>query len=1463
MSSRSFGSRKFYTLPEDYPHSDSEVVKTKSTKCEDSEKLIRYIEENVIGRETTFSGPFGRRRVVYCDYTASGRSLHFIEDYIRQEVLPTYGNTHTTTSSTSAQTTLFRHEARDIFRNATNASEHDAVIFAGSGCTGAIHKLIQALDLPSLFQNAAASGCADPNLPAVVVFVGPWEHHSNLLPWRELGAKIVRIAESKEGHLDLDNLEQQLQAHHGLGRCLIGCFSAASNVTGVVADDVATTILLHQYGALAFWDYAAAAPYVKLDMNPVIPGVEERSVYKDAMFFSVHKFIGGVQTPGVLIAKKSLFKNSVPNGCGGGSVFFVSRDSHRYLKDTELREEGGTGAVVESIRAGLVMQLKESVTSKVIMSHEERITRMFLAHIRTIPELHLLGPTYTDNNSLSRSACGSPSPCLSPARGRPASPSPFVRSSTPRHLPIFSFVVRHPRGIFLHHNFICAVLNDVFGVQARGGCACAGPYAQDLLGIDEKLAAEYEAVLLEDSRLDRTHLRRHEESSNFEMLRPGFTRISLPYFMSEEEVAFILEALKMVATEGWKLLPQYTLRPETGEWRHHSNMVFKDRKWLSSIRYTDGKMTLGDQKGSSSMSSLPQDYADCLQTARGIFNKARKMAQRFPLADQSVMFDEKTERLRWFMLPSEAQDLLLANSQKVKTEVPFDPAGYVGSRGSSGSCEDAPVPSPSPPNNYHINGWTHDGPSYSPPNVQQHPHHSRPTFAVGATVDPSNFSPPIQCSGHSPLASWGRCYSLNSMVSGSVGPSALPPLSPSSREASPLGLNHRHRHCSCRSQPEFRSMDIASMARLNARRSITADDTDGDQSPGNSLILLHQEGNPDPSTSRASPIARVAGQQYTNVRLGSGVITHSMGEVNSSEGDIQAYVKEMTKELATEIKSEIREVISQVEDVLSEGNDADLSLSNANTSAHQQSQTLGQSPAHSMNPEMVAEYLMEVSRELASEVKSEIREVVSVVDGIMSESPQDDSNGELGKGVTSPVHIPSLAMEEDDNIASSDESENTVIPKSKSIKKQDSNSSSSHREGAMQSVDVSPTDIPRDISPEEKKTSPVEAVRSKAISRESKGAMSISSQDSGINLALPDILMDSSVNPLLGIDAEGKDTSLMACKRASCSRDQNEKEPDSKEEAQMHSVSIARWHCPPKNIWKPAVEAIQEFEMIRNGDHVLVCLSGGKDSLTLLHTLHQYQYHARAKGINFVLGAATVDPGSTAYDPRPLIPYLKYLGVPYFYEEQKIIEKASTLPEGTSVCSFCSRMKRGRLYASARREGYNVLALGQHLDDLVESFLMSIFHNGRLRTMKANYRVRERDLRVIRPFVYVREKTIRQFAEGKRLPIIPENCPMCFEAPKERHRTKQLLAQQEILFPRLFWSLRSALHPLMSVRRTGVESRLFSSIVRQVQSGGEESSSTSDSSDREEDETGQEEEEEEEVELGEGGKEVGSETVAS
>ncbi|KAI5702852.1 hypothetical protein M8J75_004858 [Diaphorina citri] len=1295
----SFGNRKFYALPEEYAVRSSKFKSV--SKKEDVTKLIKYIDDSVIGKNTSFTGPYGRRKVVYCDYTASARSLQFIEDYVLKEVLPAYGNTHTTTTLTSLQSTLFRHEARDIIRNAVHASEDDAVIFVGSGATGAVHKLIHGL------------GFTSSNPP--IVFAGPFEHHSNLLPWKEISAKIIRIQETKEGFLDLVDLENQLQLHRNLqpDSQLIGVFSASSNITGVLADDIATTLLLHQYGALAFWDYATAAPYVPLDMNPFLPTVDEKSVYKDAMFFSGHKFVGGIQTPGVLIAKKRLFKNSVPHGCGGGSVFFVSRESHRYLKDIEMREEGGTGAIVESIRLGLAMQLKMYVGVNNIMTREEKITKQMLSFVRNIPELILLG-----NNSI-----------------------------TTKRLPVFSFVVKHPRGLFLHHNFVCAVLNDVFGIQARGGCACAGPYAQDLLGIDEELAAEYEAILLEDSRLDRHHLRRHAESSQYEMLRPGFTRISLPYFMSEAEVGFVMEAVKMAATEAWKLLPQYVVNPETGEWRHTTNTIFRDRKWLGNIRYVDGKMSVNERKVSGH-NPCPHDYNDILHTARNIFNKARKeyiqqssqgnvplyviihvlmitmifytplgiystklarnifnkarkIAVRHPLADQCSMFNEQSDKLRWFMLPSEAQDLLLGQTTNVRQAVPFAPADY---------CERTNTP-------LAVNVTTN---CVSPDTSSAFSrHNSLSALDIKIKNDKLNRnrsespSPTTTTNGFnlaasrkagvlSPVSPYyrERCYSLGS------NPETPPPR----LKNSPYFA--RQRQCSCSSQTDLNSIDS---------------DRDVCDSP------------------------------------------------SSTSDNICAYVEEVTKELATEIKSEIREVIAKLEKRYSlesrfiksnslprnnsvpmiimnnyECYDSNKSIDSVGVNSFKGFETppLQPSPLNeTAMSEHVAEYLAELTTEMVTEMKSEFREMVNAVDEIICPGSNNTTLSDENK---------------DDNAKTGGEA---LL---ESIKEGDIDNDSSDSFDTRRGT--------------------------------------FCSQDSGVY-----VTTDHKDEPLLQSHAPKPKVCLLKNGPGS--------NRGAKSRVESPGVSTAsppvlgdlkpRWYCPPNNIWRPTVKAIKEFEMISDGDRVLVCVSGGKDSLSLLHTLHQYQYYARSKGIHFTLGAATVDPGSNAYDPRPLIPYMAALGVHYLYEEQPILEQAAAT-DPTSICSFCSRMKRGRLYAAARSANYNVLALGQHLDDLAETFIMAVFHNGRLRSMKAHYYIRERDLRVIRPFINVREKALRQFAESKKLPVIPENCPACFEAPKERHRTKQLLAQQEILFPKLFSSLRSAIQPLISFRYTGVESKVYS-----------------------------------------------------
>jgi tRNA 2-thiocytidine biosynthesis protein TtcA len=233
---------------------------------------------------------------------------------------------------------------------------------------------------------------------------------------------------------------------------------------------------------------------------------------------------------------------------------------------------------------------------------------------------------------------------------------------------------------------------------------------------------------------------------------------------------------------------------------------------------------------------------------------------------------------------------------------------------------------------------------------------------------------------------------------------------------------------------------------------------------------------------------------------------------------------------------------------------------------------------------------------------------------------------------------------------------------------------------------------------------------------------------------------------------------------------------------------------PARSLVSAAGRAIGDYAMIRDGDRVLLGLSGGKDSLSLLQVLIDLK---RRAPVRFDLAACTVDPQSPEFDPSPLKDYMAALGVPYFYDSQPIVERAETQMQGDSFCAYCSRMRRGILYRVARENGYNVLALAQHLDDLAETFLMSAFFGGKLRTMQAHYVIDAGDLRVIRPFIYARERQTRDFAANAGLPVISENCPACFAKPMQRYQMKLLLAEQERQHPSLFANLLTAMRPLM------------------------------------------------------------------
>jgi selenocysteine lyase/cysteine desulfurase len=357
----------------------------------------------------------------------------------------------------------------------------------------------------------------------------------------------------------------------------MGSFSAASNVTGIITDTEAVTTMLHRHGALAFWDYAAAGPYVDIDMAS-----------KDAVFLSPHKFVGGPGASGVLVARRELFGNTVPDVVGGGTVAYVNPDEHVYLEDPEHREEAGTPDIIGAIRAGLVFGLKQAVGTDVIRAHEEDFVRRALQVWGENPAIEVLG------------------------------------NARAERLSITSFVIRAPHG-YLHHNFVVAVLNDLFGIQSRGGCSCAGPYGHRLLGID----------------LARSHAFEREITRGCEGIKPGWVRVSFNYFISEPVFAYILRAVDLVARWGARLLPVYRFDPATGMWWHREGQPEPPLR-LADLHY-DGEGRL----------QYPCVHERATESAlAGYLAAAEELLAGLPEPDlRPADVTDDFEHLRWFPLP--------------------------------------------------------------------------------------------------------------------------------------------------------------------------------------------------------------------------------------------------------------------------------------------------------------------------------------------------------------------------------------------------------------------------------------------------------------------------------------------------------------------------------------------------------------------------------------------------------------------------------------------------------------------------------------------------------------------------------------------------------------------------------------------------------------------------------------------
>jgi len=442
-----------------------------------SDTIVADLAAGLIGHDLEFNGPFGKKSVIYADYVASGRALWQIENFVLTELLPMYANSHTEASYFGSMMTRLRRQARNVVRDQLNATKDHAVIFTGSGATSGINRLVHLFSVSEMV--------AQGKLP--VVLVGPYEHHSNILPWRESGAEVIEILEAESGGPCLLNLSSRLRDIKN--RPIIGAFSAASNVTGILSDVVGVTRALKAAGAAVVWDYAGGAPYLKVDLCPA----EDAMI--DAVVLSPHKFVGGPQATGLLVLRNDAVKTCLPTLPGGGTVRFVSSKGHDYSDNVEVREESGTPNVIGDLRAALCLLVKDAITQDFITRRNRQNTGKALKAWGSNPNIELLG------------------------------------NLTCERLPIFSFRVRDGKGGYVHQQLVTRLLSDRYGIQARGGCACAGPYVHRLLEID----------------MDSSDRLRKEVLAGNEFEKPGSVRLNFSFLATDMEVDTILHAVAELA----------------------------------------------------------------------------------------------------------------------------------------------------------------------------------------------------------------------------------------------------------------------------------------------------------------------------------------------------------------------------------------------------------------------------------------------------------------------------------------------------------------------------------------------------------------------------------------------------------------------------------------------------------------------------------------------------------------------------------------------------------------------------------------------------------------------------------------------------------------------------------------------------------------------------------------------------
>ncbi len=476
---------------------------------ESLEAYFTPFRENVIGNDLYFEGPYGRKKIIYADWTASGRLYQPIEDILTHDIAPYVANTHTETTLTGCAMTLAYKQAKKIIKEHVGATSQDILISSNSGMTGVVNKLQRILGLK--LHEKYHGRISLPERERPVIFISHMEHHSNQTSWLETLADVEIIPPNEEGLMDLTSLKNLLEKYSD--RTLkIAAVTSCSNVTGIMTPYHEVAEIMHDHGGYCFVDFACSAPYIDIDMRPQNP-----KQILDAIYFSPHKFLGGPGSSGILIFNAALYHNRVPDNPGGGTVDWTNPwGEHKYLEEIEAREDGGTPAFLQTIKVALCIQLKDKMQTSKMQAREHQILERIWRGLDPIKGLHFLADKQRDR------------------------------------LGVISFYTEG-----LHYNLFVKLLNDRFGIQVRGGCSCAGTYGHYLLNVSPEISNEI------TSRINEGDL----------SVKPGWVRLSIHPVMTDDEIDLIVSAISAVVANHETWARDYKYDNRTNEYHHFTGVL--------------------------------------------------------------------------------------------------------------------------------------------------------------------------------------------------------------------------------------------------------------------------------------------------------------------------------------------------------------------------------------------------------------------------------------------------------------------------------------------------------------------------------------------------------------------------------------------------------------------------------------------------------------------------------------------------------------------------------------------------------------------------------------------------------------------------------------------------------------------------------------------------------------------------